>query len=63
MKSRIGERIDARGYKKKWVAQQLGVSQVVLSRWINGQSTPSLMNAFRLAKLLNCKVDNLYEED
>lgn len=61
MKNNINYWIEKRGYKKKWVAEQIGVSQNVLSRWINGHSMPSLESALRLAKLLRCKVDDLYE--
>lgn len=46
---------------KKEVANQMGVSQNVLSRWINGHNDPSLKNALKLATILNCKVDDLYE--
>lgn len=62
MKCKINEQIELNGRKKKWVAQQLGVSQEVLSRWINGRSMPSVNNLFKLAKILNCKVDDLYED-
>lgn len=61
MESNIDFWIEKRGYKKKWVAEQMGVSQNVLSRWITGRSKPSLENAFRLAELLDCKVDDLYK--
>ncbi len=60
MKCRMNELIEEKGYKKKWVAQQLGVSADVLSRWINGRSMPSLEKAFQLAEILECKVDDLY---
>lgn len=63
LKSRIGEWIEYKGYKKKWVAQQLGISQTVLSRWINDVSMPSVNKLFELADLLNCKVDDLYKKD
>ncbi|GGJ62155.1 helix-turn-helix domain-containing protein [Virgibacillus salexigens] len=62
MKSLINEQIEKRGYKKKWVSQELGVSQEVLSRWVNGKSMPSVENLFKLAELLDCKVDDLYEK-
>ncbi len=61
MKCRLNEIIDEKGYKKKWIAAQLGVSADVLSRWINGRSMPSLEKAFALADILECKVDDLYE--
>lgn len=61
MKSKINIWIAKNEVSKKDVAQKMGVSQVVLSRWINGHSKPSLINAFKLAHLLNCKVDDLFE--
>lgn len=60
LKSRIGDWIELRGYKKKWVAQQLGINQNVLSRWIHNKSYPGLVKAFALADLLGCNVDDLY---
>lgn len=60
MISKINEKIELRGYKKKWVAEQLGVSQNVLSRWINNHNMPSVKTLFKLAEILNCKVDDLY---
>ncbi|WP_163583484.1 helix-turn-helix domain-containing protein [Gracilibacillus saliphilus] len=63
MRSRIGYWIEHRGYKKKYVAEKIGVSQTVLSRWINNVSMPSVKKLFELAELLDCKVDDLYEKD
>ena len=60
MDNNIDYWIEKRGYKKKWIAEQLGVTNTVLSRWINGHSNPSLENAFKLARILDCKVDDLF---
>jgi len=61
MKNNINVWIAKRGYKKRYIAEKLGVSQTVLSRWINGHSNPSLENALKLANILKCKVDDLFE--
>ncbi|HLR71973.1 MAG TPA: helix-turn-helix transcriptional regulator [Pseudogracilibacillus sp.] len=61
MKSNINVWIAKREMSKKEVAEMMDVSQTVLSRWINNRSMPSLKNAFKLADLLNCKVDDLYD--
>lgn len=61
MKNNIEYWITKSGYKKKFIADKMNVSQTVLSRWINNHSMPSLKNAFKLAELLECKVDDLYE--
>jgi len=61
MRSLIGILIEQKGYKKKFVAEQMEVSANQLSNWITGKSFPTLNKAFKLADLLNCKVDDLYE--
>jgi putative transcriptional regulator len=61
MKSRIGEWIEKRGYKKKYVAERLDVSQRQLSKWISGESYPTVPKLFKLARLLECQTDDLYE--
>ncbi len=60
LKSRIGKVIDSKGLKHKWVAEQMGVAPTVLSRWINNRGKPSAERLFKLAHILNCKVDDLY---
>lgn len=62
MKSKIGELIDAKGLKRKYIADQLGVTREMVSRWVVGKSYPRLDKAFKLAKILGVKVDDLYEE-
>ncbi|KRD90818.1 DNA-binding protein [Bacillus sp. Root147] len=62
MKSKIGEIIDERGYKKKYVAEKMDITQSQLSNWISGRAYPPMDKAFKLAKVLNVKVDDLYEE-
>ncbi|MCP3025984.1 helix-turn-helix transcriptional regulator [Halobacillus sp. A5] len=61
MECNLNEWIAKRGFKKKWVAAQIGVSSEVMSRWVNGKSIPSLENALKLAEILNCKVEDLWK--
>lgn len=61
MKSRIGELIEAAGYKKKYIAKELDISPTQLSNWISGRSSPTMEKAFKLAGILKVKVDDLYE--
>ncbi|MCD4838184.1 helix-turn-helix domain-containing protein [Neobacillus sedimentimangrovi] len=62
LKSRIGELIEAAGYKKKYIANLLGISPTQLSNWISGRSYPPIDKAFKLAEILGCLVDDLYEK-
>jgi len=61
MKSHIGFWISKRGLKQKFIAQQMGVSQEMVSKWINNKAYPRADKLFKLAVLLNVKVDDLYE--
>ncbi|GGP14212.1 helix-turn-helix transcriptional regulator [Oceanobacillus neutriphilus] len=63
LKSNINKIIQEKGLKNKWVANQLNVSPNIISRWVNNKSMPSVENLFLLAKLLDCKVDDLYYWD
>lgn len=49
------------GISKVFIAKNLGVSRGTIDNWIEGKSFPRLDQAVRLADLLNCKVDDLYE--
>lgn len=59
--SRINEQLDKRGLKKKWVAEQMGIAPTILSRWANNRGKPSIDNLFKLARVIGCKVDDLYK--
>lgn len=61
LKSQIGKVIDSKGLKQKWVAEQMGIAPTVLSRWVNNRGKPSIDNLFKLAEILDCKVDDLYK--
>ncbi|MGG4200755.1 helix-turn-helix transcriptional regulator [Peribacillus frigoritolerans] len=63
MKCLIGEIIKEKGLKSKYVAEKIGVSSQQISNWINMRNYPTIDNAFKLAKLLGVKVDDLYEDD
>lgn len=61
MKSNIGKLIEERGYKKKYIAEKMGVSQTQLSNWVNNRNYMPIDKAYKLADMLGCKVDDLYE--
>lgn len=59
---KIGQIIDSKGYKRKFIADQVGITQQQLSNWVTGRSYPPIDKAFKLAELLNCTVDDLFEK-
>lgn len=44
------------------VASQLGVGRTAVSMWENGSSQPRADILPKLAKVLQCKIDDLYSE-
>lgn len=67
VKSNLGEIIESKGLKLKWVADQVGATQSQLTNWCKNEngyakSTPSVVYILRLQKLLGVKIEEMYEE-
>ncbi|MGG5795897.1 helix-turn-helix transcriptional regulator [Bacillus nitratireducens] len=45
----------------KWIAQQLNISQNQMRNYVTDKSYPPVDKAFELAKIFDCRVDDLYE--
>ena len=56
---RLRKMIDVRGIPQNELAQQAGISPLTLSRYVNGRSVPNLYIADRIAKALDCSLDEL----
>lgn len=65
LKSNIGILLKNSPLKREFIMKQLNVSANTLSNWSTGKRRPSIESAFELARLLDCKVDDLfiYEEE
>lgn len=61
MKSNIGKLLKESKFKREYIQKELGVSRNTLSNWSLGKTHPSAMQLFKLAKLLEVRVDDLYE--
>jgi len=48
-----------KGIKQKWLADQLNVSEMTVSSWCNGKSTPRQKRADQIVLLLNISKDEL----
>jgi putative transcriptional regulator len=60
-KSNIGWLIKKSPHSREYIMKELGISANTLSNWSTGKSIPSLDKAFKLADILEVKVDDLYE--
>lgn len=60
LESKIGDCIKEAGYRRDHVAEYMKISEQQLSNWCTGKSYPRTPDLFKLARLLNCKVDDMY---
>jgi putative transcriptional regulator len=60
LKSKIKVRLAELDMKQQELCEKLGVTRQTMSLWVNCKTTPTLETTFKIAKLLNCKVDDLY---
>jgi DNA-binding XRE family transcriptional regulator len=60
LKSRIKIRLAELEMRQQELSETLGVTRQTMSLWANGKSSPTLETAFKIAKLLDCKVDDLF---
>lgn len=61
LKSRIKVRLAELDIQQTELADKLGVARQTLNGWVSGRVKPPLVTAFRIAKELKCKVDDLWE--
>lgn len=61
LKSKIKVLLVENDIKQNELADKLGFKPQTLSSWITNTNTPTLNNAFKLAKELGCRVDDLWE--
>ena len=47
--------------RNRWLAEQLGKSEMTISRWSTNKTQPSLDQLIEIAKLLDVKLDDLLE--
>lgn len=61
LKPRIGKLLKVSKYRREFIISELDISKNTLSNWIAGNTYPTIDKAFKLADLLEVKVDDLYE--
>ncbi|NRD80255.1 helix-turn-helix transcriptional regulator [Bacillus sp. BRMEA1] len=63
LNSRIGILLRTSKYRREFIQKELGISANTLSNWCTGKTYPTIDKAFRLAELLEVKIEELYERD
>lgn len=46
---------------KTYLAEKLGVSNMTISRWCSNITQPSAIQLLEISKVLDCKLENLFE--
>ena len=60
---RLVQHMTQRQMTRKELAASAGISQMTISRYLNGQQSARIDIILRLAKALNCSVDDLVAVD
>ena len=67
VRSNINTYLNSRGTTKTWLADQMGLKRAQIQNWStnneNGEAKvqPSIGYVLKMAKVLNCEIEDLYE--
>lgn len=50
------------GLTQETIAQQLGINQSTVSMWEKNRSMPRANTIYRLAEILKCSIDDIFNE-
>lgn len=49
--------------KEEYLADEVGISQPMISKYVNGQSMPSFLTVVKIADVLFCSLDDFLIDD
>jgi transcriptional regulator with XRE-family HTH domain len=55
----LKELIKSKGFKQKFVAEKVGVSEVTLSNWVKGKTVPNEKHLAKLSLVLDTPIESL----
>ena len=58
----LKELLNSKGLKQKWLAEKIGVSEVTVSNWCAGKSTPKKINLQKLSEILEVPVKTIVNQ-
>ena len=62
-KMRIKELCEAKGLTQRYLAGQLSIDNSTVNKWIVGENIPRADKLPKLARLLSCTIDELFEKE
>lgn len=51
--------LTSKGLTNKWIASEIGVSEMTVSRWSTNKAQPPMVQFLRLSRLLNVELKDL----
>tara|TARA_Y100000310_G_C20205950_1_gene589093 strand:+ start:77 stop:265 length:189 start_codon:yes stop_codon:yes gene_type:complete len=52
--------IVSKGYKQRWVAEKVGVTNTTLSLWATNKAQPNASSLIKLMSVLDCTPEDIY---
>ena len=59
--NKIGEQLKLRGLKQKWLADQLGMTTVMISLYVQNKRQPKLETLIKISEILKIDINKLIE--
>jgi DNA-binding XRE family transcriptional regulator len=63
VKNKLKEILDSKGIKYSFVAEQIGMAKGTFSNLINNKYSTSIEYAFKIAELLDMRIDEIFYYD
>jgi len=61
--NRIKEVLEKSQKSQRWLAKELGVSEVSVSNWVQNKKFLSMSNLFKISEILGCNPSELINDD
>ena len=58
-KNNLVTTMEEKGYSQKDLSYETGLSEMTISRYVNGQSMPKISALFNIAMVLDCELEEL----
>lgn len=58
----LRDRMSDAGVSQDQLSETTGISRQMLSRYMNGKSSPTFVNAVRISKVLKCSLEDFLDE-
>jgi len=58
--NKFKDKLKQEGRTQRWISAKIGISETTFSKYASGKRKPNYEIAEKIAKLLNCKPDDIF---